>query len=98
MATKQRQRPGKRVSQLGNMGIDEGEAPVTDAEGMSEFEKSLFFHVISGCIQAIHKQNPIQQAANMEAFFASTCRQSLFYAGLYVREYRRLQKETFDLD
>lgn len=93
-----RSRPGKRVSQLGNMGIDQGDSPVVDMGGMASDEKELFFRVVGACIDAIHKGNPIQQAANMEAFFASTCRQSLFYAGLYVREYRRLQKEVFDLD
>lgn len=93
-----RNRPGKRVSQLGNMGIDDGSPPVTEMDGMAPEEKELFFEVVRGCIQAIHKTNPIQQTTNMEAFFASTCRQSLFYAGLYVREYRRLKKEKFDLD
>jgi putative methionine-R-sulfoxide reductase with GAF domain len=80
------------------MAIDAGEKPPMDVASLAPEEKELFLHVVSSCIDAIHKTNPIQQAANMEAFFASTCRQSLFYAGLYVREYRRLQKETFDLD
>lgn len=93
-----RSRPGKRVSQLGNMGIDQGDPPVLDTADMAPNEKELFFQVVTACVDATHKSNPIQQAANMEAFFASTCRQSLFYAGLYVREYRRLQKEVFDLD
>ena len=93
-----RSRPRKRVSQLGNMGIDQGDSPVLDTKGMDPGEKELFFTVVTACVNAIHKTNPVQQAANMEAFFASTCRQSLFYAGLYVREYRRLQKEVFDLD
>lgn len=95
---KQRHRPGKRVSQLGNMGIDEGDPPVTDMNDMAPEEKDLFFTVVQSCVQALHKSNPIQQAANMEAFFSSSCRQSLFFAGLYVREYRRLKKEVFDLD
>jgi hypothetical protein len=80
------------------MAIDAGESPPVDVATMAPEEKELFFQVVHSCIGAIHKTNPIQQAANMEAFFASTCRQSLFYAGLYVREYRRLQKENFDLD
>lgn len=96
--TQTRSRQGKRVHKLASMEIDNGEAPVLEMVGMSPEEKEIFLKVIGSCIEAIHKTNPIQQAANMESFYASTCRQSLFYAGLYVREYRRLKKETFDLD
>jgi hypothetical protein len=93
-----RTRPGKRLTKLANMAIDRGDSPITNVETMSITEKELFFKVITSCIQAMHQTHPIQQAKNMEAFFASTCRTSIFYAGLYVREYRKMLREDFELD
>jgi hypothetical protein len=80
------------------MKIDESAPPDTDLAGMAPEEKALFMQVIHSSICALHTTNPIQQAINMEAFFASCCRQSIFYAGLYVQEYRRMKGMKFDLE
>lgn len=80
------------IAKVQNMPIDAGEGPVFD--GLDNEEKELFLAVVRSGVEAIHKTNPIQQAANMEAFFASSCRSSLFFAGLHVREWRKL-KDTF---
>ena len=79
------------INKLQNMPIDAGTGPVL--EGMTAEEKELFYAVVQSGVTAIHKTNPIQQAANMEAFFASSCRASLFFAGLHVREWRKLKEE-----
>ncbi len=89
-----RKTAGKKVSRLQSMSIDSGKGPELALEGMTLEEKGLFMEVVKACVEAIHKTNPIQQAANMEAFFASSCRSSLFFAGLHVRELRKMQ-DTF---
>jgi hypothetical protein len=80
------------INKVQNMPIDAGEGPVLD--NFNDEERELFLAVVKSGVEAIHKTNPIQQAANMEAFFASSCRSSLFFAGLHVRELRKL-KEAF---
>ena len=79
------------ISKLQNMPIDSGSGPVFD--DFTDEERNLFLAVVRSGVEAIHKTNPVQQAANMEAFFASSCRASLFFAGLHVREWRKLKEE-----
>jgi hypothetical protein len=88
-----RKTAGKKVSQLQAMEIDKTEGPDLDLAKMTPEERELFMEVTKACVACIHSNNPIQQAANMEIFFASSCRTSLFFAGLHVRELRKLKEE-----
>lgn len=70
--------------------LSEG-TPVVDMATMNADEKDLFLEVVKASIEAIHSTHMIQNAANMEVFFASSCKSAMVFAGLHVKEYRKLK-------
>jgi hypothetical protein len=92
MTRKKDQAVRKGLQKVQDMELGQGENPEMDMEKMDEGEKELFLSVVRAVVSAVHKTQPIQQVANMEAYFTSCSRTALVYAGLHVREMRKLKK------
>lgn len=89
---------GKRKSRTEKLaGVPTGlnNDPITDMDQMTVSERELFLSVVQAGVQAVHSTQGIQQAKNMENYFATSCRQAMYFAGLHVLEYRKLNN-TFN--